>query len=280
MGIIYMFTSPSGKKYIGQTINSFKLRKSKHVSEAMNPPTDRTCSTCFHAAIRKYGIDNFIEEILIEINNEFLNEYETKFIKAYNTLSPFGYNLKEGGASNHYSEESRKKMSESRKKLIESSPTYLEHMRTMASKQKVNQSLPMYVIEITDNDKTLVGYKVHGHPNSPNVRKFQCKTDVESAYTRAMEYYNYLESLSGPIHVVPNSPGRKRQETTKDLPKYIVQVKNDITKEIIGYAVNGYQLGFHSKSFTNSDMKQNLENAKQFLEKQLEIKAQRLNSSG
>jgi hypothetical protein len=222
-----------------------------------------------------------MEEILIEINNEFLDEYETLFISAYNTLYPNGYNLKEGGRSNHKcTEETRKRMSVSRKKLVESSPTYREHMRNIASKRKTNQSLPMYVSEEKDKDDNIVGYVVNRHPNSPNVRKFHCKSDIKFAYTRAIEYYNYLESLPGPIEVIPDTTGRKRQENTKDLPKYIVAVKKQHTKEIIGYAVNGQQIGGHSKTFTGSDLRKNLENAKIYLEEQLENQAQRLNGSG
>lgn len=281
MGVIYMFTSPSGKRYIGQTINTFKLRKSKHISEALNPPKNKTCSPYFHNAVRKYGRDGFKEEILIEINNQFLDDYEKLFIKTYNTLYPNGYNLKEGGHSNHnVTEETRKRMSESRKLLIANSPEYHRHMRVMASQRKVNKDLPMYVREEIDKNKNIIGYTVHRHPNSPNTRKFCCKTDLESALARAMEYYNYLESLPGPIEVVPDTTGRKRQGHTKDLPKYLVEAKNSNTKELIGYAVNGRQFGGKSKRFTGPDMEKNLENAKEYLASQLEIRAQRLNGSG
>lgn len=269
MGIIYMFTSPSGKHYIGQTINPFNLRKSKHVCEALNPPKNKTCSPYFHAAIRKHGIEKFKETILLEVANEFLDEHETRFIKEYNSLYPNGYNLKEGGRSNHnVSEESRKRMSDSKKKLLETSPSYRKQQSINASKRKQNQTLPMYVSEIREN-ANLVGYRVFGHPNCPNVKKFCNKKDLDSAFVRAMEYYNSLESLISPIEIIPDITGRKRNINTMGLPKYLVEVKNRKTKQTIGYAVNGHQIGYKRKEFTGIDMDNNLENAKEHLKQLL-----------
>ena len=59
-----------------------------------------TCSSkCpkLYNAIKKYGKENFKIECLVECNDSFLDEYETKFIDIYNTLHPNGYNLKLGG---------------------------------------------------------------------------------------------------------------------------------------------------------------------------------------
>ena len=47
-GIVYMYTSPSGKYYIGQTVNETS-RKSKHKLETSKSKTK------FGSAIRKYG---------------------------------------------------------------------------------------------------------------------------------------------------------------------------------------------------------------------------------
>jgi len=47
-GIIYKYTSPSGKCYIGQTVNEIS-RKSKHKNETM------LAKTKFGTALRKYA---------------------------------------------------------------------------------------------------------------------------------------------------------------------------------------------------------------------------------
>lgn len=51
--LIYQAKFPNGKRYIGQTINSFEGRKSAHLSAANNG-----CNYIFYRAIRKYGAEN------------------------------------------------------------------------------------------------------------------------------------------------------------------------------------------------------------------------------
>lgn len=100
-GIIYKYTSPSGKCYIGQTYRENK-RKKEHINSA------KSGSKCaFHKAIRKYGIDNFKYEILIEVESESikelkekLNNLEVYYINKFksNKLEN-GYNLTDGGTT-------------------------------------------------------------------------------------------------------------------------------------------------------------------------------------
>lgn len=114
-GIIYMYKSPSGKYYIGQTIRP-KFRKNEHVSRAFNGS-----KLPFHRAIRKYGIDSFEYSILCRITcsntetlSEILNNLEQYYIIKYNSKVPMGYNVTEGGEGNLgivLSEETKYKMS-------------------------------------------------------------------------------------------------------------------------------------------------------------------------
>lgn len=89
-GFIYMYTSPSGKKYIGQTIHSLMERSGKRGHGY------RGCE-CFYSAIQKYGFDTFKREILKEVKISELDETEKEFIQKYNTLMPNGYNISAGG---------------------------------------------------------------------------------------------------------------------------------------------------------------------------------------
>ena len=89
-GFIYMYTSPSGKKYIGQTIRSLVERSGKRGHGY------RGCE-CFYSAIQKYGFDTFKKEILKEVKVSELDETEKEFIQRYNTLTPNGYNISAGG---------------------------------------------------------------------------------------------------------------------------------------------------------------------------------------
>ena len=86
-GIIYKYTSPSGKIYIGQTIRP-KKRRSEHHFSSLNKP-----DTIFHKAIKKYGWENFSYTVLVtiicstkEVLKSTLNYFEQSFINdGYNT---------------------------------------------------------------------------------------------------------------------------------------------------------------------------------------------------
>lgn len=93
-GIIYKYTSPSGKSYIGQTSRSMKAR-------AMKNGIGYEKSSIFYAAILKYGFNNFTLEILEEIPQDQLDSREIFWIDYYNTLQPNGYNCHMGGANDY-----------------------------------------------------------------------------------------------------------------------------------------------------------------------------------
>lgn len=103
-GVIYKYTSPSGKSYIGQTVKENK-RKAQHKRSAFNE-TDAAYDTPFHKAIRKYGWDSFKYEVLYtiidsneELVREELNKREVYYIGKYNTFEK-GYNCNIGGSGN------------------------------------------------------------------------------------------------------------------------------------------------------------------------------------
>ena len=98
-----MLTSPSGKSYIGQTIErKLENRLKKH----------RLCYSGCRAlinAVEKYGWDK-IQLDWYECPDEDLDFDETLLIEEMGTLAPNGYNLKEGGNSNSPSQETREKI--------------------------------------------------------------------------------------------------------------------------------------------------------------------------
>lgn len=96
VGYIYKFVNKiNGKIYIGQTKRP-KIRYKEHIYF-------KDKSSLLDRAINKYGVENFIYEILEKIENEDLSivkqqmdELETNYIKEYNSLYPTGYNLISG----------------------------------------------------------------------------------------------------------------------------------------------------------------------------------------
>lgn len=113
-GVIYRATSPSHKKYYGQTFHEFQNRKHRHFLEA----TKRNCQYSFHRAIRKYGFDNFIWEIVEQFafddENQLiniLNEREIFWIESDSTYLPeFGYNMKIGGFNGRHTAITKEKI--------------------------------------------------------------------------------------------------------------------------------------------------------------------------
>ena len=96
LGIIYMYTSPSGKKYIGQTIHP-KSRKQSHERTAKYEKAPGY-NNPFYKAIRKYGFENIKYEVLEDnIPQSQLNEREIYWIEKMNSFIPNGYNLTKGG---------------------------------------------------------------------------------------------------------------------------------------------------------------------------------------
>ena len=89
--IIYKIKNKlNGKIYIGQTQRTLKERMIEHCKNSQLLYIDR--------AIKKYGIQNFIVEVIEKCNNiDELNEREQFWIKYLNCKFPNGYNLTDGG---------------------------------------------------------------------------------------------------------------------------------------------------------------------------------------
>ena len=134
MGSIYKITNTvNGKSYIGQTIHDAeKTRIRQHLRGKGSQPVKH--------AIKKYGQDAFTFEILHDgIIPEFLDDLEKEVIAKFNTMSPNGYNLTEGGDGGSYCEETRRKMSESQKGQTpwnKGKPLSDEHCRKLSEAQK------------------------------------------------------------------------------------------------------------------------------------------------
>ena len=121
-GIIYKYTSPSGKVYIGQTARP-AARKAEHHYDSTHK-----CCTIFHKAVKKYSWENFNYEVLRSITCDTkedltrqLGELEQAAIKLYNSLAPNGYNQAVGGPGplgHKVSDEVRKQMSNSHKGIL------------------------------------------------------------------------------------------------------------------------------------------------------------------
>jgi group I intron endonuclease len=115
--IINLTTS---KIYVGQAVShilnhtkyrpyGFEGRFRCHISEAFS--TKKNQSHYLNNAIRKYGVADFIVELLECCEISKSDEREIHYIKELNSLFPNGYNLKNGGSVFTHSDESKKRLS-------------------------------------------------------------------------------------------------------------------------------------------------------------------------
>lgn len=103
IGKIYMLKSPSGKIYIGKTIQPINRRWSRY----------RTCKCKdqpkLFNAIKKYGFSNFSAEVIETCDPLVLSSRETYWITHYNSVVE-GYNCTQGGEHMVFSAESIEKI--------------------------------------------------------------------------------------------------------------------------------------------------------------------------
>lgn len=103
IGIYKITNLINGKSYIGQSVN-IKKRWQVHCCVART----NSSNAPIHCALRKYGKNSFIFEILEECDQSKLDEKEIYWINYYNTLCPNGYNIlcggNQGGVAYDYNE--------------------------------------------------------------------------------------------------------------------------------------------------------------------------------
>jgi group I intron endonuclease len=188
-GIIYKYTSPSGKHYIGKTINA-KARKREHLCNS------KVLITKFYSAIRKYGLESFEYEVLFEsvllTNDELnilLNEKEKHFIQMFDSFNN-GYNLTLGGDGQigfkhsektkalfreqrqSYSQETLIKMSISAKGKIHS-PETIEKIRLGNTGKGMSETNKQLVSE--QKSKPVIQYDLEGR----FIKKWKSATQIE-----------------------------------------------------------------------------------------------------
>lgn len=127
-GVVYKYTSPSGKVYIGQT-----CRERKRKLEFLTHKT-YTRGSFIEEARKKYGPENFKYEVIFEIESDSkedvvkaLDYWEEYYIKEHNATDRlYGYNMVKGSTINVgivLSDESRRRMSEkSRERMRKHNP--------------------------------------------------------------------------------------------------------------------------------------------------------------
>ena len=195
-----MLTSPSGKIYIGQTIHQVEKRLKKHQQKSSG------CRAIYNA-IQYHGWENF-EKYWYECPDDDLNKHEELMIEVLGTLSPDGYNLKEGGANGKASEESKQKNKEA--KLGEKNPNFglpksKETKQKMSEAHRGEKSYMFGIPKSTEHKQRVSeatkGEKNHNfgktgekHPNSIKVYRYALDGTFIDSFESGREAGRYLNN--------------------------------------------------------------------------------------
>jgi group I intron endonuclease len=189
IGEIYCLTSPSGKKYVGQCVKFLSSGKkwgyiSRWKDHIRDSKTKNYCRLLNNAII-KYGQENFVVELVTECDITEMNQLETHYISLYNTLTPNGYNLTNGGSEFCRQSEETKELK--RKSMIgkNKGKVYQKRIR----KREQDNVLPKYVRYYIDKSGK-EGYRVANHPNLKDKSFFSKKLPLEIKLEEAIKYLN------------------------------------------------------------------------------------------
>lgn len=228
-GIIYRYTSPSGKSYIGQTINENK-RKSQHIANSKNI-NSKYYHLLFYVAVRKYGFDSFNYEILYTIisdDHEYvhktLDNVEVYYIGKYNSYYN-GYNCTIGGStpgsgSTHpsygkkLSEEHKVKLKQSVSRVVwqfDLDGNFIKEYKNAAEAERITGCDSSQIIYCALNNKgTSKGFQwrnkgVYPGKYIPEKRKIAGKRGKDNKKSKIVDKYdlngNLLESFDCLIDV-------------------------------------------------------------------------------
>lgn len=225
MGYIYILTSPNGKSYIGQTTRSIEKRFEKHQQ------SDSRCVAIYNA-IQKYGWES-IEKDWYECPDEDLNFDEELLVREMETLSPNGYNLREGGGSNgKLSEETKHKIGEgNRGKTVSEEtkqrmrkPKSEEHKKRMRearlgkehseeTKQKLREINLGKTISDETKQKQREALQGEKHPNSKRVYQYDINGVFIDSFGSAEEAGRVLKKAGAHISACARGIKNGRHKT-------------------------------------------------------------------
>lgn len=207
-GEIYVITNKhNNKKYIGQAVcylssgkkwGSYK-RWNKHISQAN---TNKCECRALENAIKKYGKESFYINVIIECGIHELNYFEDKYIKEYNTMCPYGYNIMSGGGNGRlHSIETRRRMSNTR--IGKNHTQITKDKISLANKnKKINNETR---IKISKTSR----YRNMKEKNKETIDKLLCEKSIESLPIYINYITNKKTNSDGFIVRIPSFPYKK-----------------------------------------------------------------------
>lgn len=182
----------NGKLYIGQSVDVERRWK-----DHKNNSNYVYMNNHLYSGIRKYGLDNFTFEVIVECDENMLDKFEIGIIQLYDTTNPKkGYNKALGGSYGKHSDETKAKMTKSRKGKTQSDET----------KKKISISLK-------------------GKPRSDETKKKMSESKIKQ-YQYQGNIYNGLHELADFLVIkyknLVNKISRKQIDVTIITRKYLL----------------------------------------------------------
>lgn len=155
IGIIYKYTSPSGKAYIGQTINERKRRK-----KFLNLNEDYAGLKINNARL-KYKPENFKYEVLErktysskEERTEDLNKLEIYYIGKYDSFKN-GYNMSIGGEGSSGYKMTEEQVKKHTERMLNNNP-FKGHKHSEETKKLIGEANSKAVLQIDKNTGEII----------------------------------------------------------------------------------------------------------------------------
>lgn len=262
-GEIYIATcKKTQKSYVGQAHKYLsdgqkwgaKSRWARHCRDAFSSARN-DYNTEIHQAIREYGKNDFELRILCKCEEKEMDELETFYIKQYNTLSPYGYNMTEGGAYGKHTESSKVKKCVPKPEIsndVKKNMSLGQIGKRYQDKERKNPGdagLPKYVASIRQNGE-LLGYQIKKFPMGITEKEYIYKTfknkhNPNEALEKAKEYVEELhKQYEEKLRIHRNE--KTEEDSSRDqasklnldtLPENIYYLINN--DRVIGYFVKG-----------------------------------------
>jgi group I intron endonuclease len=195
---IYKITSPSGKIYIGQSVDiKTRFRKYKYLNCKRQ--------TYLYNSFQKYKVENHIFEIIEECTLEQLNEREIYWGTYYNVLNKNGLNLRLGDANGKCSEETKQKIGKGNKNKIMSEEARNNISKALKGRkntwstsekhgEKISKGLKEYYQNPENKEKISKGlkeyYKNNKHKPKPKLVSESTVKEIRTKYSTG----NYSKS--------------------------------------------------------------------------------------
>jgi group I intron endonuclease len=222
MGYIYKITNrKSGKIYIGKTTHNNPItRWKKHIASFKE--TKGGCPA-LRDAVRAYGIDAFMFEVLIICFDEDCNRWEREYIKKFDCMVPNGYNILEGGQGGAgfrgktHSEDTRERLRETSKAYFMNAEN-VERVRENARKYYNSIDRKEFGKKITGSEKykkALEEGRVGGRAHKDEKLHEEHKDKIRKG---VLKYYEDVNECNIEKHrkAMAKATGRKVDQFDKD----------------------------------------------------------------